>query len=143
MPRLASEESHALGVRNTEDRLRAEALGGDILFVLTPAAVAPVPISAAWTRNVVVSVENAAGEVHTWFNEVIASGNSIADGSTAGTASIVSTTLTIVEGRATVVVSGDAQDWLDTETDTYTVAEYTGFAGQTLAVKTSVETFTA
>jgi len=140
---MSSEESHALGGVNKRARMLQEALKGDILFVLAPSAVAPLPTSSAWTRNVEVTVENAAGEVHDWFTEAITSGVSIADGSTAGTASIVSTTLSIVRGRVTVVVAGDAQDWLDTETDTLTVAEYTGIAGQTMAVKTSVETFTA
>ncbi len=143
MPRLESEQSYSLGSVNKQDRLRAEALVGDILWVLTPAAVAPLPTSSAFTREVVIEAQNAAGEIHEWLNVAIASGVSIADGSTAGTATIPSTTLTIVAGKATVIVSGDAQDWLDTETDTLTVAEYTGFAGQTLAVKTSIETFTA
>lgn len=143
MPKFDSEQSHNFGPANTKDRLLREALGGDILWVLTPATVAPAPTAAAFTREVVVEAQNAAGEIHAWLNEVIASGVAIADTSTAGTATIPSTTLTIVDGRATIVISGDAQDWLDTETDTLTVAEYTGFAGQTLAVKTSVETFTA
>jgi hypothetical protein len=121
--------------------MTAEALNGDILWVLTPDTVGTSALSTAWTRNVLVQAQNAAGEVHTWLNVAIASGNSIADGSTAGTAIIASTTLTIVEGEALVVVSGDAQDWLAAEDDTYTVAEYTGFAGQTMAVKTSIETF--
>lgn len=141
--KLDSEQSHSLGTHNKEARLRVEALNGDILFVVTPAAVAPSPTSSAWTRNVDVEVQNAAGEVHTWFNESIATGVSIADASIAGTASIVSTTLVFVKGRIRLVVSGDAQDWLDAETDTLTVEEYTGFAGQTLAAKTSIETFTA
>jgi hypothetical protein len=89
-----------------------------------------------------VQAQNAAGEIHTWLNVAIASGVSVGDTSTAGTASIVSTTLTIVNGKAEVVVSGDAQDWLNAETDTLTVTEYTGFSGGTMAVKTSVETWT-
>ncbi len=140
--KFSSEQSHSFGLANTEKRLLQEALEGDILFVLTPATVAPVPTSSAWTRSVTVSVENAAGERHTWFDEAITTGVAIADTSSAGTASIPSTTLTIVNGEAVIVVSGDAADWLNAETDTLTVAEYTGFAGQTLAAKTSVETFT-
>jgi hypothetical protein len=140
--RLSSEQSYALGTANKEARLLAEALNGDILWVVTPATVTPVPTSSAWTRSVTVRAENAAGEVHSWLNEAIASGVAIADGSTAGTATIVSTTLTIVNGQAVVEVSGDAADWLNAETDTLTVAEYTGFDGQTMAAKTSVETFT-
>ena len=142
MPRMSSEESHALGAANRRDRMLQEALKGDILFVVSPVAVAPVPINAAWTRDVFISVENAAGEVHEWFSEEIASGISIADVSSAGTASIVSTTLSIVNGQAKVVVSGSDNDWDNADTDTLTVEEYTGFASETLAEKTSVETFT-
>ncbi len=137
--------SKRLGIQpavRQELALRDKAMAGDIVFVVTPAAVAPLPTSSAWTRNVVVEVQTAAGEVHTWLNDAITSGLSIADDSTAGTASIVSTTLTLVNGRAVVVVSGDAQDWLDTETDTLTVAEAT-ILGYTILTKTSVETFTA
>jgi hypothetical protein len=141
--RLASEQSYALGTKNKEARLRDEAANGDILWVVTPATVTPSPTAAAWTRNVEVQAQNAAGEIHTWLDVAITTGVAIADGSTAGTATIPSTTLTIVKGKAVVVVSGDAADWLDAETDTLTVAEYTGFAGQTMAAKTSVETFTA
>ncbi len=141
MGRLSSEESYALGRQNIEARMLAEALNGDILWVLTPDTVGTAALTGPWTRNVLVQAQNAAGEVHTWLNQAIASGNSVGDTSSAGTASIVSTTLTIVDGGAVVVVSGDAQDWDAAETDTYTVAEYTGFGGQTLAVKTSVETF--
>ena len=142
MPRMSSEESHALGAANRKDRMLQEALKGDILFVVSPVAVTPVPINAAWTRDVFISVENAAGEVHEWFSEEIASGLSIADVSSAGTASIVSTTLSIVNGQAKVVVSGSDNDWVNADTDTLTVEEYTGFASETLAEKTSVETFT-
>ena len=67
---------------------------------------------------------------------------SIADGSTAGTATIPSTTLTFSGGVATVVVSGDEAAWLDTETDTLTVTAAT-IMGTVVAAKTSVETFTA
>ena len=124
-----------------EIALRDKAMAGDLVFVVTPATVAPVPTSAAWTRTVIVELQDAAGEVHTWFDKAIASGVSIANTSTAGTASIPSTTLTFSKGRASVVVSGDAQDWLDTETDTLTVAQAT-ILGNTVAAKTSVETFT-
>jgi hypothetical protein len=119
-----------------------EALKGDILFVVTPAVLTSAPTALAWTRNVGVTVENAAGEIHEWFDEAIATGVSIGDTSTAGTASIDSTTLTFVAGKATVVVDGDAAAWLAAETVTVTVAAFTAFAGQTMALKTSVDTYT-
>ncbi|MBT6322553.1 MAG: hypothetical protein HOJ31_10255 [Anaerolineae bacterium] len=120
----------------------SEAMAGDMVLDISPETVAPEPTSAAWTRNVVLTVKNAAGDVHDWLNAAITTRLSIADTSTAGTASIVSTTLTLVKGTATIVVSGDAQDWLNTETDTLTVADLT-IMGYTVTGGTSVETFTA
>ena len=122
-------------------KVKDKAMSGDIVFRVSPATVAPVPTSAAWTRTVQVYLETAVGEVHEWFSDAITSGASIANTSSAGTASIVSTTLTIERGRATIVVSGDAEAWLNTETDTLTIAEAT-ILGYTIAAKTSVETFT-
>jgi hypothetical protein len=122
--------------------LRAAAMSGDIVMSITPATAAPAPTSAAWTRDVVVSIENAAGDVHTWLTQDYTTTVSIADTSTAGTASIASTTLSISEGVATITVSGDAADWLDTETDTLTIGNIT-VMGYTVSGGTSVETFTA
>lgn len=119
----------------------SKGLSGDLVFKCTPATVAPAPTSAAWTRTVVVTLETAAGEVHKWFNKAITTGVSIADTSSAGTATIPSTTLTFIDGKATVVVTGSAHAWLNSETDTLTVAQAT-ILGYTVASKTSVETFT-
>ena len=124
-----------------ELKQRDKALAGDMVFVVTPATVTPAPTSEAWTRTVTCELQDAAGNVHKWFNKAITTGVSIADTSTAGTASIPSTTLTFADGKATVVVSGDAEDWLNTETDTLTVAEAT-ILGYTISAKTSVETWT-
>lgn len=122
--------------------VRDKAMSGDIVMVIDPETVAPAPTSAAWTRDVRVSIETAAGEKHEWLNDTFATTASIVDTSTAGTASIASTTLTIVDGEATITVSGDAQDWLDTETDTLTIGNIT-VLGVTVTGGTSVETFTA
>jgi hypothetical protein len=119
-----------------------KAMSGDLVFEVSPATVAPAPTAAAWTRTVTVTLKTSTGEVHTWFDGVLASGVSIADTSNAGTATIPSTTLTFVNGVATVVVSGGAAAWLAAETDTLTVEEAT-ILGYTVAEATSVETFTA
>jgi hypothetical protein len=95
-----------------EINLRDEAASGDILFVVTPSTVSTSPTAALWTRSVLIELQNATGKVHTWFNSAIATGVSVGDTSSAGTATIPSTTLTLVNGKATVVVSGDAQAWL-------------------------------
>lgn len=127
---------------NQELTLIEKAMSGDMTMTITPTTVAPEPTAAAWTRNVLIEIETAAGELHTWLNKATATILSIADTSTAGTASIVSTTLTLVNGQANIVVSGDAAAWLDTETDTLTVANLT-ILGYTVTGGTSVETFTA
>lgn len=121
--------------------LQEKAMNGDIVMSISPATVTPVPTAAAWTRNVIVEIQTAAGELHTWVNTAVATTVSIADTSSAGTASIVSTTLTLVNGRAIIVVSGDAASWLNTETDTLTVGNII-LGGVTVAGGTSVETFT-
>ena len=124
-----------------EISLRDKAMSGDIVFSITPATVAPAPTSAAWTRDIVIEIQDASGNVHTWINQDYAASLAIADTSTAGTASITSTTLSIVEGRAIVTVSGDAVAWLNAETDTLTVSNIT-VMGYTITGGTSVETFT-
>ena len=125
-----------------ELKIRDKALAGDIVFVVAPATLVSVPtVSEGWTRTVTCEVQDAAGNIHEWFNKAIATGVSIANTSSAGTATIPSTTLTFVNGKATVVVTGSVHSWLNTETDTLTVAEAT-ILGYTIAAKTSVETFT-
>lgn len=125
-----------------ELEIRDKAMAGDMLWVVSPATVTPVPTSEAWTRTVAIELQTADGEVHEWFSDEIASGVSIEHTSSAGTATIPSTTLTVVNGKASVVVSGDAEDWLADETDTLTVEDAT-ILGYTVGEKTSVETFTA
>jgi hypothetical protein len=126
-------------VLRDEFDLRDKAMSGDLVWVATPATIDTAATGAAWERTVHVELQTASGEVHEWFSDTIATGNSIADDG-GGTASIVSTDLTIVNGKADVVVSGDASTWAAAETDTYTVTEAT-ILGYTVAAATSVETF--
>lgn len=118
--------------------LRDSAASGDLVWAVSPSTVNLAPTVAVWTRTVIVTLQNAAGDVHDWFNKVITTGNSIADSSSAGTASIVSTTLTMVNGRAEVVVSGDAQAWLggtaQVESITCTAGESTGAGNITMTI---------
>ena len=126
---------------NEEITLLGTGMSGELTMVISPETVTPVPTSAIWTRNVIISVVNDAGDVQQWLNQAYATTASIADTSTAGTATIASTTLTLVNGMATIVVSGDAEDWLNTETDTLTIGNIT-VMGYTVTGGTSVETFT-
>jgi hypothetical protein len=91
---------------------QSDAMAGDMIWVATPSTVSASPTAAIWTREVVITLEDADGDLHDWFSDEIATGISIGDTSSAGEATIVSTTLDIVEGKATIVVSGDAQAWL-------------------------------
>jgi len=123
-------------------KLFEKAMAGDIVAVVTPANDEPVPTSAAWSQNFYVELQTALGEVHTWFNDVVASGHSIGDTSVAGTATCLpATTTTYVNGVATIVVSGDAVAWLNAETVTLTVAALTVLT-YTVAQVTGVITFT-
>ena len=119
----------------------AAAMSGDMVFVPSPATVSRAHTSSAWTRTVIISLKDAVGDIQTWFNKAIASGVAVSDDSSAGTATIPSTTLTFVNGVATVVISGDAQAWLAGEHDTLTIAAAV-IMGYTVPQVTSVETFT-
>jgi len=123
-----------------EIALRDKAMAGDMVFVVTPATVGRAATAAAWTREVVIELQAANGDTHSWFDKAIANGVSIGDTSNAGTATIAATTLTFVKGRATVTVTGSAHAWIAAETDTLTVAQAT-ILGNTIAAKTSVQTF--
>ena len=79
--------------------------------------------------------------MHTWLTDDFATTLSIADTSVSGTASITSTTLSIVDGKATIAISGDEQDWLDSETVTLSIAAIT-VAGVTVSTADFVITFT-
>lgn len=119
-----------------------KAVCGDIVFTVTPATLTTSATSAARTRVVNIVLASADGVIHEWFNKAITSGVSIAETSTAGTATIASTTLTFVNGSASVTISLNAAAWVAAETDTLTVAQAT-ILGYTVAAKTSVETFGA
>jgi len=107
-------------------------------WVLTPATVSTAPLATAWTRTVNIELQDSNGIIQEWFTKDITTGVSIADTSSAGTASIVSTTLSVVKGKASVVVSGDAQDWLggiaQVETITCTAGESTGAGNITMTI---------
>lgn len=124
------------------DALVAKGLSGDLVFVVTPATATPAPTAAAWEQDIVIELQSAAGEVHTWFNDAITTAIAASDDSSAGSASMESTTLTFVDGKATATLKGNAAAWLDKETATATVAQRT-ILGYTVASKTCVLTFTA
>ena len=118
----------------------AKAIMGDILMVISPLTVNTPATAFGWTRNVTITLKTASGQTYIGANGSYATTLAIGDTSVAGTATIVSTTLTFVNGVATVVVSGDAMAWLAAETDTLTVSNIT-IMGYTITGGTSKETF--
>ena len=132
--RLASTKSAGLGQV-------IKAISGDIVMAISPTTLVSDPISTTWSRSVSVKITDSAGNIHKWLTADYATTNTIGNDSSAGEATIDSVTLSIVEGVGEVVVSGDAKDWLDSETDTLTIASIV-IAGMTVAGGTSVETFT-
>ena len=137
MSKLSSKTSHALGDENAR---RQEAMSGDLVFRALPAALATdnTVADAGTTRTVSISLGNAAGDVHEWFNKSIATGVSVAD-TTTPTPTIASTTLVFVNGRADVVVTYPAGAYASSETVTLTVAAET-VLGETVAAATSIDT---
>lgn len=116
-----------------------DACAGDMQIEIVPTTKTRAATSAAWTRTVKLRLKNTAGQTHDWFNKSVSTAVSIADTSTAGTATIPSTTLVWVNGEASVVVSGSANAWVAAETNTLTVANMT-VMGYTVTGGTSVET---
>ena len=92
--------------------LRDAALSGDIKLVISPTVTTRGATEEAWTRDVSISAQTDAGDVHDWLNAAYPTKLAIANTSAAGTASIESTTLTLVNGEAVVEISGDAEAWL-------------------------------
>ena len=118
--------------------VRDKAMSGDIVMSISPTTVNRAPTAVAFTRNVQISIETAAGLVHDWLNDTFTTTASIGDTSSAGTASIDSTTLTIVNGQAIIDVDGDAAAWLggtaQIRTITCTAGESTGAGDITMTV---------
>jgi hypothetical protein len=122
--------------------LLKKAMSGDMVFVISPTTCgsSAAAMAAGGTRTVTITLKTAAGEVHSWYNGDLSV--SIADTSTAGTASIVDTTPAMVNGVCSVVVTYDAAAWAAGETTTLTVNNQT-IMGYTVTGGTSVDTLVA
>lgn len=114
-----------------------QAANANMVFVVSPATLSTAHGSAA-NRIVTITLQNSAGETHTWYNRAVATGVSVAKSSSAGTVTIPSTTLTFVNGVATVTIT-EGGTWAGADTDTLTIAAETIF-GFSVASQTSVET---
>jgi hypothetical protein len=119
----------------------AKAFSGDLVFVTSPATTSRQATNAGFIRQVDITLQTAAGEVHEWYCGSLTV--TAADTSAAGTIAVSGGTgITFNKGKATVILSGSATAWLAGETNTLTVPATT-ILGYTVASKTSVETITA
>jgi hypothetical protein len=125
-----------------EMRRREEAMGHDIVIVASPATLtSAATLATPAARTVTLTVKNAAGEFHDWLNGTITGAVSIADTSAASTAtaSISTTSVTFIDGYATVTVSASGGTWASGSTNTLSFhPTILGFSPTTV---TSVETF--
>lgn len=119
---------------NTQAKFNAE----DILVVVKIANVTPEPTSAVWSYIVPFELQTATGEVIPYSGNIAAAA---ANTSTAGTAAVSDATPDMVMGVGNVTLSGDAEDWLDTETATLTLTYTTAYGND--KTDTFVVTFTA
>lgn len=127
---------------NQELTLVEKAMSGDIVLSILPATAGTAATTEDFTRTVYIEALTAAGEVHTWLNQSYATTLAIAEVTAGdGTASIVSTTLTLVNGQADIVVSGTGT-WAEDDTNTLTVGNIT-VLGYTITGGTSVDTIIA
>lgn len=130
---------------------KEKGMGGDIVAAATPAtpgssaaavAAAIGGAAAKFTRTVTIKLQDAAGNVHDWFNGQL--GITIAEVTAGdGVAAIAAgaTKATFVEGVATVVVEYTGT-WALGDTSTLTLTQAT-VLGYTVAAKTSVDTLVA
>ncbi len=114
-------------------------LADDVSVVAMPANVTPAPTSSVWSYTVPFEIRSARTGSVLPINGTIAA--TVGDTSSAGTAAVSTAAPVVFMGRGSVVLSGDAAAWLDTETATLTLT-YTNLRGGT-DVDTFVVTFTA
>jgi hypothetical protein len=106
-------------LREYLDGLSTLVVGQGLKFTILTADVAPAPTAAIWSYTVKFEIQDASGNGMEAFDGDVTA--AAADTSTAGTASVDDTSPAVVNGVGTVVLSGDAADWLNTETATCTL----------------------
>ena len=131
-----------LGGMAEKSAVRDKALCGDMVITVTPANPTPAPVSEAWSQPVTVKLLTDAGELHDWCNMTLASKASVADDSSAGTASLASGNVVFVNGVATLTLNGSAHSWLNGEVVTVTVNLTDDILGYTVASVEATVTFT-
>ena len=131
------------------DRL-VKALGGDMVFKCTPSTAAPSAAAVAGADivyTVTVTLESAAGEVHSWYNGPVLL--AIADNDDTGVATIspAAGERNMTNGELEVTVTLPRAAWTAGKAVTLTVADPatagTGICGWVVANKTFVATLGA
>jgi hypothetical protein len=116
-----------------------EACSGDMVFAIAPPTKATVHPISATARTVRISLTNAAGLVHEWFNGPITV--AIAKVSPAGVAALPGgTTPTMTNGVIDIPINLTGT-WAAADTDTLTLSSLT-IMGKSVTGGTSVETMT-
>ncbi len=127
-----------------------KALSGDMVFKCTPATAAPSAAAAAQddiVYKVVVTLENAAGEVHDWYNGPVLLAISDDDGTGNATISPAAGERNMTNGELEVTVTLPKAAWTAGSAVTLTVSDPatagTGICGWAVADKTFVATLGA
>lgn len=127
------------------------ALAGDLVIVATPAALgsSAAAVNAAiggaaakFTRQVRIELQNAAGDIHTWFNGSLAiavAEITAGDGISAIAGGV--STVEFVEGVGTITIEYTGT-WAAADTQTLTITGGT-ILGYAVTDKTSVDTLIA
>jgi hypothetical protein len=148
MSGITTREGLQLELRR-EIALRDKALSGDLVLSVSPATLgsSAAAVNAAiggaaakFTRTVVIELQAANGDVHTWFDGTFAIA---ATKSSSGTVAIAGgiSVATLVNGRAVVTLEYTGT-WASADTQTLTVTGGTKL-GYTVSNKTSVDTLVA
>lgn len=127
-----------------------KALSGDMVFKCTPATAAPSAAAAAQddiVYKVKVTLENAAGEVHDWYNGPVLLAISDDDSTGNATISPAAGERNMTNGELEVTVTLPKAAWTAGKAVTLTVADPatagTGICGWAVADKTFVATLGA
>jgi hypothetical protein len=127
-----------------------KALSGDMVFKCTPATAAPSAAAAALddiVYKVKVTLENAAGEVHDWYNGPVLLAISDDDSTGVATISPAAGEHNMTNGELEVTVTLPQAAWTAGKAVTLTVADPatagTGICGWAVADKTFVATLGA
>ena len=127
-----------------------KALSSDMAFKCTPATAAPSAAAAALADivyKVKVTLENAAGEVHDWYNGPVLLAISDDDSTGAATISPAAGERNMTNGELEVTVTLPKASWTAGKAVTLTVSAPatagTGICGWAVATKTFVATLGA